>query len=444
MTIHQREEQLRRRVEEARIKLQQAGNLSEVRSGQRAREIYESNAIEGLGPDLPSTYEILHSQEAAAAEDALSQGMLATSITSERKVIDVLGLNNAKILATNMVSGLKAGRMITQADIRDIHRQITDGHSYAGRYKQLPNEIQGSPHITTLPVNTPLAMADLVSWMGDCRFMPSTLFAAALHAWLVHIHPFDDGNGRVARTLVNMVMIRDGLPPVIVDHDTDRGRYIDALSLSDQGGEILPLTEIFNEVQKRFASQINRPSYIRNLVRERIAANTASDYKGWQMSFERFFTQMRSELAQYAIDLKTVGSLTPTMFKNLMDGSNSDDTWFAIARHREGYELLLALVPGSAMIYGQIESKTRYPSIIFRTRHYRADDIFSFKFNNTRFRRLSEVTIIPGGEPKVYAKYGPSDNNRLRRGRIDDAADEIAHVIAGEFNRMIGEARTRR
>ena len=56
---------------------------------------------------------------------------------------------------------------------------------------------------------------------------PETAFAA--HRRLVEIHPFNDGNGRTARLLMNLVLIRGGYPPVPVRPE-DRPRYIAALN----------------------------------------------------------------------------------------------------------------------------------------------------------------------------------------------------------------------
>ncbi|WP_373298359.1 Fic family protein [Nakamurella endophytica] len=60
---------------------------------------------------------------------------------------------------------------------------------------------------------------------------PSTVIAAVVHAWLAHIHPFPDGNGRLARILMNATLMRAGLPPAIIRHKTDGSMYIAALAV---------------------------------------------------------------------------------------------------------------------------------------------------------------------------------------------------------------------
>jgi len=73
--------------------------------------------------------------------------------------------------------------------------------------------------------------------------------AAWIHHAFTQIHPFQDGNGRVARTLATLVFIKSGFFPLVVNRD-DRERYIDALEAADQG-DMLPLIELFSQVEKR-------------------------------------------------------------------------------------------------------------------------------------------------------------------------------------------------
>ena len=54
---------------------------------------------------------------------------------------------------------------------------------------------------------------------------------AAAHAWLVQIHPFIDGNGRVSRLVMNLLLMRAGYPIAVITKD-DRSRYYDALEQS--------------------------------------------------------------------------------------------------------------------------------------------------------------------------------------------------------------------
>jgi Fic family protein len=75
-------------------------------------------------------------------------------------------------------------------------------------------------------------MDDFVRWLAPAPDVPETAFAA--HRRLVDIHPFNDGNGRVARLVMNLILIRGGYPPVAIRPD-DRLRYIRALQEAQEG-----------------------------------------------------------------------------------------------------------------------------------------------------------------------------------------------------------------
>jgi Fic family protein len=81
-------------------------------------------------------------------------------------------------------------------------------------------------------------MAELGKWLAtavipgtDYATTKGLLVAAAAHTWFVTIHPFIDGNGRVARLLLNLILMRYGYPIAIITKD-DRLRYYDALEES--------------------------------------------------------------------------------------------------------------------------------------------------------------------------------------------------------------------
>lgn len=92
-------------------------------------------------------------------------------------------------------------------------------------------------------------MSDWQSWSADNATLPAPIRSAVLHAWLTHVHPFIDGNGRVSRAIGNLELIRAGYPPIIIKKK-ERDRYIEALAESDEGGDIRSFLElIFDRVE---------------------------------------------------------------------------------------------------------------------------------------------------------------------------------------------------
>ena len=77
--------------------------------------------------------------------------------------------------------------------------------------------------------------------------VPSEVQAAWLHHRFTQIHPFQDGNGRVARALASLVLVKDGLFPLVVTRD-DKVGYLEALEAAD-GGHLEPLIALIAKLQ---------------------------------------------------------------------------------------------------------------------------------------------------------------------------------------------------
>lgn len=77
--------------------------------------------------------------------------------------------------------------------------------------------------------------------------VPSEVQAAWLHHRFTQIHPFQDGNGRVARAIASLVLVKDGLFPLVVTRD-DKPSYLDALEAAD-AGQLKPLIDLIAKLQ---------------------------------------------------------------------------------------------------------------------------------------------------------------------------------------------------
>lgn len=78
-------------------------------------------------------------------------------------------------------------------------------------------------YAVSLPGGIPSLMGDFAAWLATASDTIDTAFAA--HRRLVNIHPFNDGNGRTARLLMNLILIRGGYPPVAVRPQRSTGLY---------------------------------------------------------------------------------------------------------------------------------------------------------------------------------------------------------------------------
>lgn len=124
-----------------------------------------------------------------------------------------------------------------------VYRQLPGGITasytvHAGQYKTRPNSVitrYGDRFEYASPEETPALMTSLVDWYNEAekseQYSPVEL-AALFHYRYIRIHPFEDGNGRIARLLVNYIFARHGWPMIVV-RSRNKQQYIEALHQSD-------------------------------------------------------------------------------------------------------------------------------------------------------------------------------------------------------------------
>lgn len=123
-----------------------------------------------------------------------------------------------------------------------------------GAYKRMPNNptrADGAIHEYCPPEHVASEMELLIQMyrQHEDRGVGPHIEAAWIHHAFTQIHPFEDGNGRVARALASLIFIKGGYFPLVVNRD-DRERYIDALESADEG-DLSRLTQLFAQLQKR-------------------------------------------------------------------------------------------------------------------------------------------------------------------------------------------------
>ena len=115
----------------------------------------------------------------------------------------------------------------------------------------MPNSVRlrnGEMHEYASPEETPAKMRDLLLWYQDnMNKLNPVQLAAEFHYKFVCIHPFDDGNGRVARLVMNYILYKNNYPPVIVKFD-DKENYLTALQKADTGDKLALIEYIENQM----------------------------------------------------------------------------------------------------------------------------------------------------------------------------------------------------
>lgn len=124
-----------------------------------------------------------------------------------------------------------------------VYHQLPGGKTtsytvHAGRYKTRPNSVitpTGERFEYASPEETPALMADLISWYNetteDSNLSPIEL-AALFHYRYIRIHPFEDGNGRIARLMINYILHRHNWPMMVI-RSKNKKAYLNALGQAD-------------------------------------------------------------------------------------------------------------------------------------------------------------------------------------------------------------------
>jgi Fic family protein len=128
---------------------------------------------------------------------------------------------------------------VREADVRQIHRLVL-GRSdpeNAGRYADAQRLISGTSYRPPPPSEVRPLMGDFGQWLAVAPATAETAIAA--HERIATIHPFSDGNGRTARLLMNLVLLKGGFPPVVIGPE-HRLAYVEGLDALNVGGDVGP------------------------------------------------------------------------------------------------------------------------------------------------------------------------------------------------------------
>ncbi|MCL2088422.1 MAG: Fic family protein [Oscillospiraceae bacterium] len=180
--------------------------LRQIRDYYRIGLTWSSNALEGNSLTEMETKVLL--------EDGLTIGGKPL-----RDTLEAVGHS----LAYDYMFSLLRERKITIEDIKSLHHLFfrSIDQKNAGVWREVPVIVTGTDYVFPAPSELENLMTDLGRWIEEERdTMHPVRFAAMLHLRFVTIHPYIDGNGRVARLLMNTALIQDGymlavVPPIL-------------------------------------------------------------------------------------------------------------------------------------------------------------------------------------------------------------------------------------
>ena len=141
---------------------------------------------------------------------------------------------------------------ITSEVVRALHALVMDKiDERAGELRTVQVYIRGANFTPPSARDVPLYLEQWISWLrsDDALRYESVTRAAIAHHDFETLHPFTDGNGRVGRLLLDLMLLQDGYPPALVLRET-RSRYIQALQAAHMGNSV-PLIDLIGLAVER-------------------------------------------------------------------------------------------------------------------------------------------------------------------------------------------------
>lgn len=319
--------------------MRSAGRLSPealrlIRRYFRLKYVYHSNAIEGNTLDAGETRQVVELGLTIAGRPLKDQA-------------EAKNLSQALDFFEDLAAGDIAE--ITAHEIRQVHRLILQGidDDNAGAYRRVDVTVAGSNYRPPPPHDVEPEMRAFFDWLSPESAAPTRgviQTAAAAHAWFAQIHPFIDGNGRTARILMNLVLMRSGYPIAIVTKE-DRIRYYDALEEA-QSGDLTPLiklivecvSETLEEYEDAVRQQQTQAEWLQAIAArfdEPVLARVQSEYEVWRAAMELMLNQYQLSVAAInasarigQIYFREFGVLEFEKYVALRQRQSAKGTWF--------------------------------------------------------------------------------------------------------------------
>ncbi len=195
--------------------------LSRIKESLTIEWTYNSNSIEGNSMTLQETKMVIE-------EGFTIKGK------SLREHFEVVNHQDAIEFIESLVN---PSYQFNERDILAVHALVLQKieKEFNGRYRTSGVRISGANFLPPNALKIPDLMEDLVNWANlESLKLHPIIKATIFHHRFVWIHPFFDGNGRTARLLFNIILMKEGYPPAIILRN-DRKKYYDALNKANNG-----------------------------------------------------------------------------------------------------------------------------------------------------------------------------------------------------------------
>ena len=276
--------------------------------------------------------------------------LLFGKVIGEADIRDIQEMTASNVGLKMMIEEASLKIPLTQNFIRNLHKTLlredytvyhelpggvqTSYVIHAGQYKTRPNSVitrYGDRFEYASPEETPGLMTDLVEWYNKTETegtLTPVELAALFHYRYIRIHPFEDGNGRIARLLVNYILSRHGYPMIVI-RSRNKSEYLEALHKADlevgpipsdgahaELKDIRPFLKFFNELVATevyndvlFVSEKNENVWWYD--GERITFRTPN--------YTKILNAMRTQPSLTLMDMKKETGISLTAIQKLVD-----------------------------------------------------------------------------------------------------------------------------
>ncbi|MCU0447745.1 MAG: Fic family protein [Microscillaceae bacterium] len=377
--------------------------------------------------------------------------------------LDIKGHNEAILWLDDII---KKNRPITETFIRELNKLLLGEPEYKsaktpegqptqrlitpGQYKTTPNHVltaTGEMFYFATPEETPAKMNDLVDWlrlMNDDKDIPSVVTAALLHYKFIRIHPFDDGNGRTARILMNLILMSKGYLPVIIKSQPKekKDEYYTALRIADGGDEntfvsfiaqqLVYSMELFIKGAK--GESIEEPDDVDKEIQllkvslqsaqEKTVLNEKTQSQIEERFIKPFFEKLNQKLSQFDEFFIFSNISYVTGFSAFIDLSD-DDSWKITSQAK--FQSIFSNINDERIIgmYYQWKDFKKTNTIVF---NYSIHLIFEFdKFDFT-------ISVHPSSFEKIKINYNQLTPEDLYLDLINKIVKDFIVFIKGQIN----------
>jgi len=276
--------------------------------------------------------------------------------------------------------------------------------------------------------------------------------ASWAHWSIARVHPFVDGNGRIARLWQDLLLLRAQLAPAIIRlQDRDQNGYYDALSAAD-GGDLNPLTQLIAQraaaTLEEYISAQQQATELKDWASKmaveaelRFAESRKASYLRWSRIMETLrddFQRCAAKITATGLEVqfRAFSTIDELAWDNIRNGIGAKQTWFFTLTFRHGIKTLRYI-----FFFGKhfwkiqdTEVEKAEPRVALLISEQEADQdgqlLYSIPNCPIALREVfavgSEivgVTLPPGGNPEKDAVY------MRNTGGLKLAQDFIEHVI---------------